>query len=184
MNAMRIDLRAVSEDSRHYEFTLDEDWWRVGKEEDPIVGIDPTFKVRVKIYRVGTRFLLSGDLEGDIQAQCDRCLELYHRRIETTFKLFLAVPTLEGRKGDLELEEEDLEVKFIREEEVNLDEIIKEQIYLSFPIKSLCREDCPGLCPQCGMNLKEGRCGCRIQEGHPAFSKLKELKIDEYSPPS
>ena len=180
---MWIDLRTVSEDSRHYEFILDQDWWRSDREDDPIVGFDSPFRVKIEIYRVGSRFVLSGDLAGDIRMRCDRCLELYRLRIETTFQLFLTLPTLEGPKGELELGEEDLEVKFIGEEGVNLDEIIREQIYLSLPIKSLCREDCPGICPHCGMNLKEGRCRCRTREGHPAFSKLKELKINE-SPPS
>jgi uncharacterized protein len=180
---MRIDLKTISEDATHYAFTLDEDWWHPDGEEDPVAGFESPFSVKVSIYKVGKRFVLSGHLEGDIRARCDRCLEFYHHRIETTFELLLELLTHEGRKGEFELGDEDLEITFIREEEVSLDEIIREQVYLSLPIKSLCRADCPGLCPHCGMNLKEGPCRCRTREGHPAFSKLRELKIDEPSPP-
>ena len=73
--------------------------------------------------------------------------------------------------------EEDMEVDFIRGEEIDLDEIIRENMYLSLPIKLLCREECLGLCSNCGRNLNNGDCHCRQEQGHPGFSKLKGIKI-------
>jgi uncharacterized protein len=80
-------------------------------------------------------------------------------------------------EAELELLEEDMEVEFIHGETVDLDAIIREQVYLALPMKNVCREDCAGLCPVCGANLNEGPCSCKKDSGHPAFSKLKFLKI-------
>lgn len=44
---------------------------------------------------------------------------------------------------------------------IELDDKIKDEIILDYPIKILCRPDCKGLCPQCGKNLNEGPCGCK-----------------------
>ena len=81
-------------------------------------------------------------------------------------------------EDDIELAEEDLDVDFIRGDEIDLDEIIHEQVHLTIPMKSLCREDCLGLCPECGRNLNAGDCPCDRDQGHAAFLKLKNLKIE------
>jgi len=88
------------------------------------------------------------------------------------------LPPQEIEKDEVELLEEDMEIGFITGDHLNLDEVVKEQIYLSLPIKKICREDCPGLCPDCGTNLNKGNCTCDKVKGHPAFSKLKNLKIE------
>ena len=43
---------------------------------------------------------------------------------------------------------------------IDLDSDIREEIILSYPIKPLCKDDCKGLCPKCGLNLNEGGCNC------------------------
>jgi uncharacterized protein len=116
-------------------------------------------------------------LSGGIQVLCDRCLESYHRELKTSFRVFLTLPLPQTEEDDLELAGEDLEVDFIRGDEIDLDEIIHEQIYLTIPMKSLCNEDCLGLCPKCGTNLNVTDCSCHRAQGHPAFLKLKNLKI-------
>ena len=71
-----------------------------------------------------------------------------------------------------------MEVHFLRGEEVDLDEIIQEQVYLSLPIiRILCKENCQGLCPVCGNNLNKENCQCNREHGHPGFLKLKNLRI-------
>ncbi len=68
-------------------------------------------------------------------------------------------------------------VEFITDSEIRLDDIVREQIYLSLPMKCLCREDCSGLCPLCGTNLNMKKCECLREKGHPGFSKLKKVKF-------
>ena len=81
-------------------------------------------------------------------------------------------------QNEIELLEDDMSVDFITGNEICLDDIVREQIYLSLPMKCLCREDCLGLCTLCGTNLNIGKCNCEDKKGHPGFSKLKNIKLD------
>ena len=92
--------------------------------------------------------------------------------------MFLSLPPSDAEKSELELSEEDMSVDFIMGDEIDLDEVVREQIYFSLPMKSLCREDCRGLCPVCGINLNKEECKCRREIGHPGFSELKKLKLN------
>jgi uncharacterized protein len=58
---------------------------------------------------------------------------------------------------------------------IKMDEAIKQLIYLSMPMKSLCRDDCKGICPNCGVNLNEETCQCENSITDPRFDKLKDL---------
>ncbi len=112
--------------------------------------------------------------------RCDRCLESFHHDLDSGFHLFLQ-ESASGPKGETEVEllDEDMEVEFISGDQLNLDEIVREQVFLSVPMKSVCRETCKGLCPECGANLNHEKCKCLKGSGHPAFQKLKNLKTDD-----
>jgi uncharacterized protein len=174
---MIIDLKSLSTESKSLQFVLETDWWTSVGEQDLILGIDTPMQVQIEIYPAGDKYVLDGALSGGIQVLCDRCLEAYHRELKTSFRVFLALPLPKNEDDDIELAEEDLDVDFVRADEIDLDEIIHEQIYLTLPMKSLCREDCLGLCPRCGANLNVIDCSCDRDQGHPAFLKLKNLRI-------
>lgn len=175
---MIVDLRTIPEGTRSFHFVLEEDWWGSDGQRDQIQGIDTPVQVKIELYKAGDKYVLDGALSGGLQVVCDRCLEAYHRELRTAFRVFLALPLPETDQTEIELAEKDLEIDFIRGEEIDLDEIIREQIYLSLPMKSLCSQNCQGLCPVCGSNLNAGNCKCHREQGHPAFLKLKNVKIE------
>ena len=55
---------------------------------------------------------------------------------------------------------------------LDLTEAIRQYALLAIPMKPLCREDCAGLCPNCGQNLNQGPCDCLPQETNPQWSTL------------
>jgi uncharacterized protein len=176
---MIIDLTTISQDGRSFDFCLEKDWWHSKEKNDQILGFDSSLKVKLKIYKAGDKYLLEGDLSGGLQVVCDRCLNAYHRDLRYDFNVFLDTPPIpDTNMTEVELLDEDMEVDFIKDREIDLDEIIREQIYLSLPMKSLCSDKCPGLCPICGSNLNVGDCQCHREQGHPGFLKLKDLKIE------
>ena len=78
----------------------------------------------------------------------------------------------------LESEDEDEEYLLIGEGGViNVDEAITEELLLSLPFRSLCKDDCLGLCPKCGCNKNEKDCGCVLKEPDPRFAILKTVKF-------
>ena len=175
---MIIDLTTISQEGRSFDFSLEKEWWHSNQENDQILGFDTALKVKLKIYKAGEKYFLEGALSGGIQVVCDRCLDVYHRDLSYDFNLFLDTPPMSDTKtAEIELLDEDMEVDFIRDREVDVDEIIREQIYLSLPMKSLCSDKCLGLCPTCGCNLNIRDCQCEREQGHSGFLKLKDLKI-------
>jgi uncharacterized protein len=79
-------------------------------------------------------------------------------------------------EGEREIEEDDLSTAFYENEEIDLGQLMREQFYLSLPMKPLCGPDCKGLCPICGTNLNRGTCECKREWDDPRFSALRELK--------
>ncbi len=175
---MIIDLRTIPHGPRSFDFSLDKDWWRSDKTNDPVLALDTPLQVKIKTCEAGDKYVLDGSLSGTVRVRCDRCLEPYQRDLKSEFKVLMAPPLTETDKAEVELMEEDMEDHFIRGEVVDIDEIIQEQIYLSLPLKFLCKENCLGLCPVCGNNLNKGDCQCNREHAHPGFLKLKNLRIE------
>jgi uncharacterized protein len=169
---MIIDLQAITEETEFSEM-LEQGWWQRGGEDDQILGLDAPVRVKAKVSKAVDKFLVQGTIRGGIRIRCDRCLEPFHRELESQFHVYLVVPGKGADQEEIELLDEDMEVDFIRGDTIDLSEIVREQIYLSLPMRSICNESCRGLCPVCGVNLNEKSCLCRKAEGHPAYSKLR-----------
>jgi uncharacterized protein len=75
-----------------------------------------------------------------------------------------------------EVEEDDLETSYYTDDQIDLSELMREQFYLALPMKPLCREDCKGLCAQCGTNLNTGTCDCAPVWEDPRLAALKAFK--------
>ena len=178
---MLIDLKTIDSEPKDHEFSLSKDWWISEGKSDPILALDRPLGVKLRIYKAGDSYVMEGLLSGGLNLACNRCLEHFHQDLKSKFRVTLKVPSESIEEGELELGEDELEVDFMRGEEIDLDEIIREQILLTLPIKSLCRENCSGLCPTCGINLNDNRCQCIVEKGHPEFLKLKMLKKRELS---
>ena len=174
---MIVDLRSVLHGPRYFNLTLKADWWQGNGEDDQIVGLDGPLEASLSISRAGAEYLLEGRLSGRFRLKCGRCLEVYSHDLGCDFRVCLAPGPSDSGPSEVELSEEDLSVDFVTEEQIDLDEIIREQIYLSLPMKCLCREDCPGLCPVCGADLNKAKCECQPEKGHPGFSKLRALRL-------
>jgi uncharacterized protein len=81
-----------------------------------------------------------------------------------------------AKEEEVELAEADLEVGFYQGNGVQLEDALKEQILLALPMRSLCRPDCKGLCPQCGQNRNLVQCGCPPQVADIRWAALEGLK--------
>src|SRR4029077_12174807 len=62
---------------------------------------------------------------------------------------------------------------------IDLDPIVREQVLLALPLSVLCKEDCKGLCPECGQDLNERECGHKPANPLNPFAKLKDLKLNK-----
>ena len=171
---MIIELKSILDAPGHFHLVLEPNWWQGDEGDDQILGLDRPLRADVSISRSGSRFILNGNISGGIQVRCGRCLEPYHWELDSAFRVLLTATPADPAQNEVELLEDDMAVDYITGDELDLAHILRGQIYLSIPMKPLCREDCLGLCPGCGVNLNHEKCGCLKEKGHPAFSKLKQ----------
>ncbi len=103
---------------------------------------------------------------------CARCLEPVSGDFSVQLERTVAA---EGTLSEEQMEENVDEYAVIEGGKLDLDETIREELLLSFPMRFLCREDCPGLCPKCGKPKRLGDCGCPTFEPDPRLAVLKTL---------
>jgi uncharacterized protein len=96
--------------------------------------------------------------------------------VDAPFDLRFLPASAASADAEREVEEEDLETSFYRDDRIDLNELLREQFYLALPMKPLCTEECRGLCPQCGINLNTGTCGCEVPWEDPRLAPLKDLR--------
>ncbi len=122
--------------------------------------------VYIEIKKAKGGYNLHVDMEGEIELICSRCLNTYKKDISQSKDI-----RLEGidTKFHGELTREDLDVSFIEDEEnFVIEEIIREQIILSIPIKPLCKQDCIGVAEFIFKEEKDNKI-------NPKFAILKNL---------
>jgi len=173
---MIIDLQTVTEETRFQE-VLDLDWWHVTDPRQQVLGFGCPLQVDVKVSKAADKFLVDGTLSGGVKVRCDRCLEPFDLELKSEFNVYLVVNPSGPSEEEVELLDEDMEVEFLEGETIDLDDVVRQQIYLCVPMKCVCKSDCRGLCPQCGANLNVAPCSCKSGSGHPVFSKLEILKF-------
>lgn len=110
---------------------------------------------------------------------CARCLS----PVGGTFTLdFSRTVAAEGSMSEERLAEMDDAYVMIRGGRLEVDDLIREEILMCFPMRLLCREDCPGLCPRCGKPLSEGKCDCPEKEIDPRLAVLKKWVDKQENP--
>ena len=100
---------------------------------------------------------------------CDRCLKevRYPMIIETEERV--TSPELVDTLSD-----EDDE-SFMEGYQLKVDDLLRSNIVLNWPMKILCREDCKGICKICGKDLNTGECGCDTFVPSPGLAGIKEI---------
>ena len=146
-------------------------------EEGVVLAGDVTANVRIR--RKGAEIVVKGTLETVVQVECDRCLKPVTLPVKAEFSLeYLAKGDYEASQA-AELTEEELDVSVFEGDTIDLDEVVREQILLFVPARTLCIENCKGICSSCGSDLNAGQCGCVSAEIDPRWAALRNLKISE-----
>ena len=132
--------------------------------------------VNGKIRLAGNEVFVNGHVDTRAQVECDRCLKLIELPVSGDFELEYITGSEYESSAAAELTEAEMSVSVFNGNAIDVDEIVKEQILLAVPTRMLCREDCKGICPQCGVDRNMGECNCETKEIDPRWAALKNLK--------
>jgi uncharacterized protein len=143
---------------------------------DERVKLTAPATVNGKIRLAGNEVFVNGHVDTRAQVECDRCLKLIELPVNADFELEYITGSEYETSAVAELTEAEMSVAVFDGEALDVDEIVKEQILLAVPTRMLCREDCKGICPQCGVDKNTGECNCETKEIDPRWAALKNLK--------
>lgn len=163
--------------------------------------VRPT-QVEFNLRNVDGVIVVSGDISTSVQLLCSRCASPFFFPVNEHFTaLYCKDKEMAGisyldknmnprgqNKGharhahDFNAAEgteasSDLEITYIAEEYLDLPVVLTEQVQLRLPFQPLCKEDCKGICANCGADLNVGRCACSKIVSKNPFSALKSFKV-------
>ncbi len=143
---------------------------------DERVRLTGPASVKGKVRFSGNQVFVNGHIEARAQVECDRCLQRVEAPVSADFALEYITGTDYESSDVVELTEAEMLVSVFDGEAIDVDEIVKEQILLAVPTRMLCREDCKGICPECGIDKNTGECQCVTDDIDPRWAALKNLK--------
>ena len=120
--------------------------------EVPDVNYSGPLKLTGSLERIKNALFFRGFLSATLELACVRCLKVLALPVREVFDLFYP---------------------YTGNDFLDTTDDIREVMILSYPVKFLCREDCAGFCPGCGVNLNEESCHCETQERSSPLGELK-----------
>lgn len=137
-------------------------------------GMDVELDVRLEAVMEGV--LVSGTVRAPFTGECARCLDPLDSFVEADYQELFVYPDDEFVPSD-SVGEDDDEVNHLEGDLLDIEPMVRDAVVLALPQLALCRDDCPGLCQECGAKLAEAG----ADHGHddradPRWSALHALK--------
>ena len=169
---MKLHFDEITKKPRHYPIS-DTSWFPYDD-----MGSTESVAASVSVSRRGPEtVLLKGILEGLRKVACDRCGVEVEQNLHSEFEYLVTTREEElSPLQDVECRDEDAFTIYLEEPEINIDEILQEQAHLAVPLRTLCSEDCKGLCPGCGLALNSDPCSCSQDDNKSPFAVLRKLR--------
>jgi uncharacterized protein len=185
---LRILVDRLLESPQRLESVESAEWLRagLGLDDEAAGAVCEEVKVSVDAYRMGEDLFLAGEATGAVELACSRCLTRYRQPIRERFRLVLEpagtrVPADPQGADSLARDgvylSDELESGWFQGSEIQLDRLLLEQISLGLPVQPLCREECRGLCPRCGVDRNVESCTCAPVRPPSPFAVLARLRV-------
>jgi len=132
-------------------------------------------QLELRLESVSEGVLVSGTVTGTATGECSRCLHPISVRLEVATQELFAYPD-----STTDATAEDDEVGRLQGDLIDLEPAVRDAVVLSLPTSPLCREDCPGLCPECGAHWDDLPADHRHDERvDPRWEALRQLNLTE-----
>ena len=143
---------------------------------DERISLTGPASISGKVRLSGHEVFVNGHVETRVQVECDRCLQQVELPVNSDFSLEYITGSDYESSEVAELTEAEMSVAVFDGKALDVDEIVKEQVVLAVPTRMLCREDCKGICPECGVDRNTGECSWVTNDIDPRWAALKNLK--------
>ena len=170
---MTIDLTRIEGDPFPFEARIAGDEIDLDSNYARLAG---DVSVKGKLAKHIAQTDVTGEIDAKIEIDCTRCLQPVVQDLKIPFDVDFVTPEFDVAARETELNKNDLETAVFGGDELDLNELVREQILLNLPEQTFCNPDCKGLCPECGQNRNLIDCKCEENEPDPRWAALKDLK--------
>ena len=117
------------------------------------------------LERVSEGIVVRGSVHVHWQAACSRCLAPVEGEVSVHVDELFENHPLAG------------ETYLLDHDVIDLEPLVRDALLLELPTAPMCREDCAGLCPECGADRNVASCDCRTEELDPRWAALRSLDL-------
>ncbi len=169
-----IDIEDIDEEGLALDFIKDPSFFAIEKKDFKIVK---DVIIHCSLSKCDNDIYVTGKVSAVLEFACSRCLEMFTEQINTEFSTEYLPETEKPTEEEMEIVEDDFAISYYSEEKIDILPAVMDQILLSVPIKPLCKEDCRGLCPQCGQSLNINKCRCQTHDMDERLAVLKKIQL-------
>jgi uncharacterized protein len=119
---------------------------------------------------------VKGHWEGNFEVPCARCVEPVGIPLKGEFDLLFRPLGVDSGMAERSISAVETEIGYYQKDSLLLEDVLREQVLLSLPVRTLCKEDCKGLCPRCGVNRNSQECSCEEGPQDPRWEALADLR--------
>lgn len=119
---------------------------------------------------------LKGTFAGEFEVPCARCIEPVPIPLKGEYDLLFRPVGADGGAPERSISAPETEIGYYQKDSLLLEDVLREQVLLSLPVRTLCKEDCKGLCPRCGQNRNSQACSCDEGSNDPRWAALGDLR--------
>jgi uncharacterized protein len=119
---------------------------------------------------------LRGNFAGKFEVPCARCVEPVETPLAADFDLIFRPVSADSDPLERSITAPETEIGYYQKDSLLLEDVLREQVLLSLPVRTLCKPDCKGLCPRCGENRNALECHCEEGPSDPRWEALAGLR--------
>jgi uncharacterized protein len=119
---------------------------------------------------------LRGKFQGKFEIPCARCVEPVQVPLGAEFDLIFRPAEADAEAPERSITAPETEIGYYQGDSLLLEDVLREQVLLSLPVRTLCKPDCKGLCPRCGQNRNSQPCHCDEGPSDPRWEALAGLR--------
>jgi uncharacterized protein len=167
---MNLDLRELEVFPADVAVDVEADSTEYGIEN---ISFRDLMNVKLNVQKVKDEYYCHGYVTVPVEVECSRCLAMFNSNLAGELTFIVRAETATEVLGA----DDEADVILIKPGEpvVEMDDLIRQALLLSLPLKPLCSTECKGLCPNCGVNLNEETCGCKGEEVDERWEGLRDL---------
>lgn len=132
-------------------------------------------QARLNIQNTGLEYFCKGDVRAEVQLICARCAKEFVAELDDDVDFIIRSDAQALTEEERETDDEEYVFYHGNDLRIDVTEQVRQALVLAVGLKPLCREDCRGLCPTCGVNWNDRTCDCAPVATDSRWDGLRNL---------